>query len=366
MSKYKILVLTKYGRLGASSRIRFIQYFSLLTDSNFDITVSPMVSDFQLLHKYKFGSYKIFDLFLSYLYRIKILISRKNYDLLWIEKEALQWTPTFFELFLLTGVPYILDYDDAVFHNYDQNKNRILRFIFGGKLDRLMKDSSLVIAGNRYLELRAKNSGAKNVVVIPSVIDLDHYKVNQQISLSKFAKNEILRIVWIGTPSTVHYLKSLSYTLHNLSKRYSFELVVIGGGKFELPGVSLKFLDWTEESETDQISSCDIGIMPLSSTPWELGKCGYKLIQYMACSLPVVASNIGANSEIVLHGVNGYLANSHEDWESLLSNLLDSDSLRKMMGSAGRSIVENQYSVQSTFTKYKSLFEVICLQHREL
>jgi glycosyltransferase involved in cell wall biosynthesis len=100
-------------------------------------------------------------------------------------------------------------------------------------------------------------------------------------------------------------------------------------------------------NEVSLINRMDIGIMPLRDGPWERGKCGYKIIQYMACGLPVVASAVGTNSDIVRHGENGFLADDTSTWEAHLGQLITDWSLRSRMGQTGRSHVENEYSLKA-------------------
>ena len=106
------------------------------------------------------------------------------------------------------------------------------------------------------------------------------------------------------------------------------------------------FEPWSEATEVPLIQTFDIGIMPLTDTPWARGKCGYKLIQYMACGLPVIASPVGVNADIVEHGVNGFLADTEEEWAQAISTLLNDRELRRRMGAAGRKKVEAEYSLQ--------------------
>jgi glycosyltransferase involved in cell wall biosynthesis len=122
-----------------------------------------------------------------------------------------------------------------------------------------------------------------------------------------------------------------------------------------LPGVDVECVDWTEDSEVTSIAECDVGIMPLNDTPWERGKCGYKLIQYMACGLPVVASPVGVNREIVRDDENGYLAKEPSDWVSRLGRLLANPQLRLTMGRSGRHRVESEYCVQHMAPRYVAL-----------
>jgi len=246
---------------------------------------------------------------------------------------------------LLRGVPYALDFDDAVFHNYDLHRLASVRKVFGHRLDGLMDKAALVVAGNCYLAARARAAGAPWVVVLPTVIDLNRYL--PLVVKPTVSSSQPLRIVWIGSPSTVRYLQLLQEPLQALAKRLPFVLRVIGGN-FSLPGVQVECLPWAEDTEVAALTECDVGVMPLLDSPWERGKCGYKLIQYMACGLPVVASSVGVNPEIVRNGENGYLASSAEEWVSALEALLQSPSLRAQMGVAGRRRVEEEYCIQKT------------------
>lgn len=154
----RILMLTKYGQQGASSRLRTIQYLSWFEQAGIQCDVFPLISDEALKAKYNKQSYNSSELRQAYWNRIRLLLSNKNqYSLIWIEKEALPWTPAWFEKLLLSGIPYVLDYDDALFHNYDMHRLPIVRKIFGKRLDKLMAGASLVVCGNYYLADRAKD-----------------------------------------------------------------------------------------------------------------------------------------------------------------------------------------------------------------
>lgn len=348
----KVLALTRYGSLGASSRLRTFQYLPYMASVGIEVQVQALLCDKALMEKYDRGSYDIRELIRSYISRIVTLCKRNDFSLLWIEKEAMPWTPLWFELGLLRGMPYVLDYDDALFHNYDMHRNVIVRLTMGNRLDLLMARSKLVIGGNSYLSARAVEAGAKWVEVVPTVIDLMRYPFPRQLTAKLTDAVPIAdgmpRIVWIGSPSTVQYLQLLREPLRQLAMSQSFVLRVIGGGAVDFPGVQVEVLPWTEATEVENISACQVGVMPLLDSLWERGKCGYKLIQYMACGLPVVASSVGVNPEIVRNGENGYLASTPEDWVSALAQLLQSPSLRAQMGAAGRRRVEDEYCIQKT------------------
>lgn len=338
----KILLFSRYGRLGASSRLRFFQYLPYLMRAGFECTIQPFFSDAMLSSKYEFGNYAASEVLKVYLNRIGQMINRNRFDLQLIEKEALPWLPAQFERWLLRGVPYVLDYDDALFHNYDLHSSPWVRRFLGKRLDKLMSGSRLVIVGNDYLAKRARDAGAPWVEVLPTVIDLDRYVSN----LTDNRGLDAARIVWIGSPSTAHCLKLIHKPLLTLGARHAFKLRVIGARPI-LPGVDVEYCEWSETTEVSLIQGCDIGVMPLNDLPWEHGKCGYKLIQYMACGLPVVASPVGVNTAIVRDGINGYLASSEREWAAALETLLRNDVLRQRMGSMGRQLVEAEYCVQN-------------------
>jgi glycosyltransferase involved in cell wall biosynthesis len=128
------------------------------------------------------------------------------------------------------------------------------------------------------------------------------------------------------------------------------------GAQLEIPGVNIECLPWSQATEAQSIAGIDIGLMPLRDSPWERGKCGYKLIQYMACSKPVVASPVGVNARIVQSGVNGFLARSTAEWVETLSLLAADPNLRVACGKQGRSMVESQYSLQVAAPRLASWF----------
>ena len=222
-----------------------------------------------------------------------------------------------------------------------------------------MSKAALVVGGNSYLAQRAIDAGATWVEVLPTVVNLDRYPIRSPLeSSADSGALSVLRIVWIGSPSTAHYLDLLRETLKELATHTPFVLRVIGASEVSIPGVEVETIAWTEDTEVDSISSCAVGIMPLEDSPWEKGKCGYKLIQYMACSLPVVASAVGANVEIVEDGKNGYLVRSTDEWVVALRTLLESPRLRAEMGKAGRARVEENYCLQKTGPRLVELLRV--------
>lgn len=319
-----------------------MQFVPALEAAGLQCSMHALLSDEALAARYRRGRYQFVALLRAFGWRVLHLLQRRRFDLLWIEKEALPWLPAWLERMLLRGTPYVLDFDDAIFHNYDRNPRWLVRRLWARRVDRLMAGASLVVGGNEYLAQRARDAGAPWVEVLPTVIDLERYTVPVRGSRDGA---RVPRIVWIGSPGTVPYLATLAQALAALAREHRFVLRIVGG-RLEIPGVEVECLDWSEGTEVELVAECDVGIMPLRESPWEQGKCGYKLIQYMACGLPVMASPVGVNCSIVNEGENGLLAATPGDWQDRLGQLLADAALRHRMGAAGRHRVEQEFCLQ--------------------
>jgi glycosyltransferase involved in cell wall biosynthesis len=337
----KVLLLTRYSRLGASSRLRMMQYLPYLEDHGIKVTVTSLLGDRYLHNLYSGDRRHLSGIIDSYLLRLIALKNVGDYDLLWIEKELFPGLPALGERLLnLLKIPYVVDYDDAIFHNYDRHPNYIVRSLLGRKIDTVMRHAALVIAGSEYLANRARQSGASWVEVIPTVIDLDRY------SLEEASVHDDFVVGWVGQPGNVRYLSLIQPALAKLFNTGGVKLKLVGSGPLVLEGVPTEIVDWSEETEVAQIKSFDVGIMPILDDFFERGKCGYKLIQCMACSKPVVASPVGVNREIVQPGLNGFLAETQGDWVEALNTLRTQSELRRRLGQSGRNKVETTYCLQ--------------------
>jgi glycosyltransferase involved in cell wall biosynthesis len=345
----RVLALTRYERLGASSRIRLLQFLPALSARGFAVEVSPLFSDDYVRRLYAGQRPLISDVRRSYARRIKALLNRRRFDLIWIEKEALPWIPGWMEALALFGSTYVIDLDDAWFHRYDMNRARAVRWLLGGKLDRLLRHSRAVIAGNAYLADHARRAGAPRIALIPSVLDPARYS-DMSICPASSSPGGPAIIGWIGTPATVHYLLRLADVLRAVAAERQIALHIVGAavpsGLADLPA---KSIPWSEATEARAISEFTVGIMPLDETPWERGKCGYKLLQVMAAGLPVIASPVGANAAIIRDQENGFLASSPADWRSALIRVIDDATLRLSIGRNGRATVEERYAIAAVF-----------------
>lgn len=338
--------------MGASSRVRSYQFLPYYQGAGFTCKVSPLFNDNYLQKLYTQGSVGKLNIALCYIKRLAVLFTIPFYNIVIIEKELFPYLPSTTEKMLMfLGVKYIVDYDDAIFHNYNLHPNSLIRKALQNKISHVMRNAFAVVAGNDYIASYARQSKAKEVVIIPTVINTNTYTVKQWRAGKKIV------IGWIGSPTTLKYLHSLLPVFKKLIARYNIEIHIVGGQKgIGLDGYEMVH-QWSEAEEINLIKNFDIGIMPLENSPWEAGKCGYKLIQYMGCGIPVVGTPVGVNDYIIKHGINGYKATTIEEWFVYLDILITNDSDRIKMGKEGRRLAETEFDISGAFTKWVTLLQ---------
>ena len=350
----KLIALTKYSRMGPSSRQRFFQFLPYLKAQGIEIQIMPMTGDEYLRQLFSTGRRPLISLFRSYVQRSRILSKSDRYDLIWIEKELFPWIP-FIEEYLLFVIkkPYVVDYDDAVFHLYDQHKNPIVRMCFKHKIAAIMRHARMVTVGNTYLFEYAQRAGARRITTLPTVVDMQRYKMIPR-------PRHQFTVGWIGTPITQKFLENIYQALKIVSKEDHMRIVLIGASQSALQGIEREVISWSEKTEVEAINQFDVGIMPLSNDPFSKGKCGYKLIQCMACGVPVVASPVGSNNTIIDHGINGFLAETESDWIRFLKMLKNNQSMREKMGQNARAKINADFSVANIAPIFsKILFDAL-------
>lgn len=350
----KILYFTKYARNAGSSRLRSFQYIPYLEEAGFKVEVSSLFSEKYLENLYS-GKSTFKESLKGYIQRFLTLFSVGKYDVLIIEKELFPYLPACFEWFLKwIGVKYIVDYDDAIFHNYDQSSNPTIRNFLSRKIATVMKNASVVVAGNAYLAGYAKNAGAKNIEIIPTVIDLERYPQKEYLE-----EPENFIVGWVGTKSTFekHFLpcKVWIKELEHSHPEIIFHVVGISGEN--RLGENVKFIPWSEETEVSEIQKMDVGIMPLQNSLWEKGKCAYKLIQYAACGVPGIASDVGMNKEVTIPDETGFMVYSDEEWKQKIIELKNNKEARIRLGENARKLVEEKYCIQVTAGRWIQLLQ---------
>lgn len=344
----KLLYLSKTSIVGPSSRYRIYQYIPYLRKAGIKITVSPLFKEgwFRILdfHYVPFrvaakGLYSLVRFFV----RIKDILTVGSYDFYVFEHQAFPYMPFLLERFAQKLNPnMLLEFDDAIY----------LTFLHKKKIPRLIEMSKHAIVGNNFLKDYAQKFNA-NVTVIPTVVDTDRYRPKKD-----YHPQGSLKIGWVGLAYNLPYIQELAGIFQKLRKKIGeFVLTVISSEGFELDGVEIIFKRWSYDNEVKEIRSLDIGIMPLVDDEWAKGKCGLKVLQYMACGVPVVASPAGVNREIISDGENGFLAATDEEWLEKLSLLARDEALRRRLGQKGRETVEKYYSLKLWGPKVARLYK---------
>ena len=350
----RILAFTKYDREAASTRQRLLQYLPALSDAGIEVDYRSLLDDAYVRGLATGARASKLAILSNYGRRLWQLRLARHYDLVWVYAELFPYLPAGFErLVFRSGRPIVYDFDDAFFVPYETSDNRLVRGLLTDKLKPLIAGAAAATCGNTFLQDYARPL-CQRTLVVPTVVDTDAYVPVPRPSETP------LTIGWIGSPSTWANVRPLLPLLERLCARHGVRVCAVGAGaeaeRDRFDGLDL--VTWSEASEIGDVQAMDIGIMPLLDLPFQRGKSGYKLIQYMACGLPVIASPVGVNSEIV-DPANGLLATSEAEWETCLERLIADPALRSSMGAAGRARAVGFYSLASQAPRLVELFRSI-------
>ncbi|RED99561.1 glycosyltransferase [Marinoscillum furvescens] len=351
----KILFLAPYPHGHApSQRFRFELFLKFMEENEMPYDFQSFLSEkgWHVLYQPGHQLAKISAVCSGFVRRFLMLFRLSRYSHVFIHRELAPFGPPVFE-WLIAKVfrkKIIYDYDDAIWMGDQNHENPIWKWLkHRHKVDKTCSWSWKVTAGNAYLARYAQSHGA-NSVIFPTVVDTTTH-------LPSSNKNSLPTIGWTGSHSTLFYLESILPALKSLAKTHTFRFLVIANKDPKLDLPNYEFVKWSPENEVTTLQQMDIGVMPLEDTEWAKGKCGFKLIQYLAVGIPAVASPVGVNDQVVLHGKNGFLASSEIQWEEYLRKLLFEPKLREVMGAQGRQHIVEHYSVASQKAKFLSLFD---------
>jgi glycosyltransferase involved in cell wall biosynthesis len=345
----KVLALSPIPEEGAGCRFRITQYIPYLRGAGFDVTVSPFYSREYFDFVYRPGNYlrKVTGLGALTLRRLNELFSMRDYDLVFLYREAIPIGPPFVERSIARmGIPIVYDFDDAIFLPAVSEANRAVSFLKNpGRVARILSISEQVTVGNEFLAAYARRFNPR-VTVIPTAVDTDKFVPRAGAQTSDGRKPVV---GWIGSPTTFRYLESIKELLAQVAAHHPFTLKVSGAGRpVDFPGVDVQVVPWSMADEVSLFNTCDAGVYPLTDDEWSKGKCGFKAIQCMACGVPVVAAAVGVNREIIVDGQNSFLADRPSEWIEKLGRLLADAAVRARMAEAGRRTIEERYSLRVT------------------
>lgn len=288
--------------------------------------------------------------------RARLFRQLPAYDLVYIQRRLL--APLDLLILRKASKRLVYDFDDAVMYRSSKHANQFSLFRRWA-FRRMVRASDAVIAGNQFLKGEAlKHVGEGKVTVVSTGVDMERYPPKDY---GKSGDSIILG--WIGSGSTLWYLRNLIPVLDGLYRRYpSLKLKVVADEFFDCSTVPMIKKKWALEDEVSDLQSFDIGLMPLTEDLWSQGKCGLKAVQYSAAGIPVVCSPIGINRDIVEDGLNGYWASTDAQWVERISRLIDEPRLRVQMGMEGRKRVEISFSVEVTSKRVFDLFQRLCAE----
>ncbi|MGD9660040.1 MAG: glycosyltransferase family 4 protein [Porticoccaceae bacterium] len=353
----RVLFLTRYPVLGASSRYRVYQYIPHLEAMGIFCEIQPFMDEdlYQLSFSPGRTFAKIRKTLLATVRRLLALRYYSRFDVIYMQRELLPFGAPWLERWLKRrGARLVFDYDDALFIGKPSRFNPIASLLRApGKVRELFSLVDLVVAGNNWLRDQARAHGG-NGVTLEVAEDVSRFPDCLQ------SRRQPLVIGWLGSTSTVKYLREIEPALCDLAQRYpqlKFELM--GGGDFQMEGVPWTLLPWSLQGEVEALSRWRIGLMPLPEEDWVKGKSGGKARTYMAAGVVPVCTAIGYNLELIEHGRTGFLCRTNDEWRTAMECLIADTKLCIEIGQAARAEVEKRFSPAVIAAKMAALlFEV--------
>ena len=353
MSELSVLALVPYALdTTPSQRFRLEQWAPLLArDHGIRVHWSPFAGArlAALLARPGHVAGKAARLAWASVARLGDLVRARRHDVVLVHRAACLAGPAWIErLLAATGKPLVFDFDDAIWVRHTSGANAFFDGLkFPGKTATLCRIAARVVAGCEYLAAYARRH-SERVTVVPTSIDTSRY-----VPRVRPAGDRVV-IGWTGSATSLSHLEWFAPVLRLLLAQRPVELRVLSTREPALPGVPFTYRRWTPGNEIEEIGAFDVGIKPMPDDPWSRGKCPMKELQYLALGVPAVCSDVGTAGEAVRSGENGFLARSPDEWIAHLVRLVDDAPLRARLGEAGRRLVVERYSAESSARAFAS------------
>ena len=340
MQPIEVTALTA-GEFDPSRRFRICQFIDGLKTRGIDVTERhPFFSKYAAAPFDQLGFIWTAGKILA---RIPGVAAARSADITWLQRELI---PGRFTLERYAGRRILLDIDDAVWMDLRGEE----------AIEQVAKHSSGIIAGNNFLGDFFRRRGLR-VWIVPTSVDTNRWQPSPVREHVKWT------IGWSGTASNLKYLSSIEEPLADFLDRHrDAELLVVSESRptfNQIPAGRWRFESWSPEREVELVQQMDVGLMPLASTDWERGKCGLKMLTYMAVGVPTIASPVGISEEIIRQSTVGFLARSSQDWYQVLHTLHQDRPLGRRLGECGRQLVEAEYSVTHNVDKLADIFQLV-------
>lgn len=332
----RVLFLTQGPPAAPSSRYRVYQLVPHLERLGIDCRISPALDDAQYQRIYRDGGSRLGAFATIRRQRQLDLRRLDDYDVVFVQKGVFPGLTAGIEQKIAARKPLVYDFDDAIWLPR-QGGNPVLRFLHRERaVQDILRRSTAVITGNEFLADYARHF-CRAVTVVPSAVDTARYRPSTGTDT----------VGWIGSRTTMPYLKPLAPVFRELG----ISPRVIAAGDPTGLGFPVTFRQWQAETEVAELTQLGIGLAPLPDTAWERGKCGVKILQYMAAGLPVIAAPVGVQTELVRDGVTGFIAGTLDQWRDRLQQLRTDAGLRQRLGNDGRAAVVAKYDVTVAATR---------------
>lgn len=340
-----------------SQRLKYEQYFKHWEENGFSIKVAPFMSLklWEILYKKGYVFQKVSLTIAGYFRRIVDLFRAPSYDLVYVHLWGTPFGSSIYERLLKLANPNIVyDIDDAVFKGHKSKSNWFIAWMKGKKkIFTLMEIAKHVIVCTKYLEEEARKHNDR-VTDISSTFNTDRFT-----PVKSYDAGEKITIGWTGSHSTIPFLHLIDEAIKEVASKRNIRLQVVCDVDFELDGVEIENIRWTEANEVRDLHQMNIGLYPTPKAEWVLGKSGLKALTYQSCAIPCVATAFGSNLENIQHGINGMLADTQQEWVDALLKLIDNKDLRSQIGKAGRENVMKHFSVLANQPVYLNILNEV-------
>jgi glycosyltransferase involved in cell wall biosynthesis len=274
----------------------------------------------------------------------------------WVQRELVPGRCT---LEPLLKKPLVFDVDDAIWlaSASEHSSQRAYEGRVLSSIQSITKGADIIIAGNHYLADWFADYGAE-VRIIPTAIDTERFRPKSTVSENIFSQ---FIMGWSGSAGNLHYLRAIEPSLKQFMNQFlDSELLVIADKPpsfSSLPSERVRYIPWSPKAEVIAVQQMDVGLMPLPNNEWTKGKCSFKMLQYMACCIPVIVSPVGMNLEVLALGEVGVTANSTSEWYDALVFFYKNRTLGLNYGKNGRTVVENNFSQKIISKKLAEVFQ---------
>lgn len=357
-----LFVPTGSSRL-AVTRVRILEHLPALAAAGFSWTIAPALSDSGSRRALASPRSRLFPRLAGYLLQLAERLVRFpwiawlacQHDVVFLQRVSFPFGLNAILRFINPRI--VFDFDDSIFMADPSSPDagvlqRLKGFWRATEFRSAMRTASVVVAGNAYLADAARNHST-SVHVLTETIDTHRYRPR----LWPEATSGPFVIGWIGSPSTIRFLDELRAVLQDLAARRPMILRLIGAD-MAIPGVAVESRSWSPETETTDLQTFDVGLMPMPRNAWTEGKFGSKMLQYMASGVPTIASDNATNRSVLIHGVTGFLARNPAAWAESLELLAGDYLLRREVGLAGRAEVERKHSLDQGDRQFVEIIRI--------